>query len=149
MDTAIGVGLILSGTIWFLWSLNAIRKGHQSLHWNMTTGTITRSEITDLSIQKGHGTAPIIQYEFSVRGRTYKSDRVIWGLHLWGARSASAEVTERYQNGEKVKVYYNPDNVGESVLDPGIKNGAILSLIVSIVPVLAGIIQINTGFLLR
>jgi hypothetical protein len=148
METFVGVALILVGAIWLLWSLYSLRKGGKSENWNRTTGIITKSVITDLSIQKGHGTCPIIHYEYSLDGRTYKSDRVTWGnVHSSCARSASAKVTDKYKEGKEVKVYYNPDNIAESVLEPGALQGTMLSLVVSCIPIIAGIIQLKTGFL--
>jgi hypothetical protein len=148
METFVGVALILVGAIWLLWSLYSLRKGGKSENWNTTTGIITKSVITDLSIRKGHGTCPIIHYEYFLNGRTFKSDRVTWGnVHSSGARSASAKVTDKYKEGKEVKVYYNPDSVAESVLEPGAAQGAMLSLVVSCIPIITGIIQLKTGFL--
>jgi hypothetical protein len=148
METFVGVALILVGAIWLLWSLYSLRKGGKSENWNRTTGIITKSVITDLSIRKGHGTCPIIHYEYSLDGRTYKSDRITWGnVHSSCTRSASAKVTDKYKEGKEVKIYYNPDNISESVLEPGAAQGARLSLVVSCIPIIAGIIQLKTGFL--
>jgi len=61
METFAGVALILAGSIWFLWSLNSLWKGSKSEDWSFTTGIITKSDVIDLSIQKGHGTCPIFQ----------------------------------------------------------------------------------------
>lgn len=147
MESFTGFTLILAGTLWFAWSLYSLWKGERSKKWNTTKGIITKSIISE-SFRKGRGTCPIIHYEYFMNGRRLKSDRITWGnVHLSGAKSASREVTDRYKEGKEVRVYYNPDNVAESVLEPGAAQGTILSLIVSCVPIIAGIIQLKTGFL--
>jgi hypothetical protein len=139
METFAGVALILAGSIWFLWSLYSLWKGSKSEDWSITTGIITKSDVIDLSIRKGHGTCPIVHFEYSVLGKTYKSDRIFWGnVHL---------SADKYNKGKKVTVYYNPRNVQEAVLEPGSAHGTMLSLAVSCIPIIAGIVQLMTGFM--
>ena len=148
METFVGVALILAGFIWFLWSLYSLWKGGKSEDWNITTGLITKSDVIDLSIQKGHGTCPIVHYEYSILGKGYKSDRIFWGnVHASGSRDASRRVVDKYKKGKKVTVYYNPLNVQEAVLETGSTQGTLLSLAVSCIPIIAGIVQLMTGFL--
>lgn len=148
METFFGVALILAGSIWFLWSLYSLWKGRRSEDWNITTGIVTKSDVIDLSIRKGHGTCPIVHYEYSLRGKTYESDRIFWGnVHTSGSKDASRRVADKYREGTKVTVHYNPGNVQESVLESGPAQGTLLSLAVSCVPIVAGIVQLMTGFL--
>jgi hypothetical protein len=79
METFFGVALIIAGSIWFLWLLYSLWKGRKSEDWNITTGIITKSDVIDFSIRKGHGTCPIVHYEYSILGKTYKSDRIFSG----------------------------------------------------------------------
>ena len=121
-------------------SLYSLWKGKKSEEWETATGIITKSHVTDLSVQKGHGTCPIVHYQYSLDNRAYKSDRITWGnVHASGARDASQQVADRYREGMEVTVYYNPRNADESVLEPGPATVTLLSLAVSCVPVLAGI----------
>ncbi|UCH82295.1 MAG: DUF3592 domain-containing protein [Nitrospiraceae bacterium] len=148
METFFGVALIFAGSIWLFWSLYSLRKGRKSEDWTMTTGIITMSYVYESSVRKGRGTCPIVHYEYSILGETYKSDRIFWGnVHMSGSREASQRVVDNYKKGKKVTVYYNPRNAEESVLEPGTAKGTLLSLAVSCIPIIAGIVQLMTGFL--
>ncbi|CAB1080207.1 hypothetical protein D1AOALGA4SA_7894 [Olavius algarvensis Delta 1 endosymbiont] len=147
METFFGVALILAGSIWFLWSLYSLWKGGKSEDWNTTTGIITKSKVYE-PYRKGEPSAPTVHYEYSIRGKTYKSDRIFWGnVHVSGTQDAAQEVVDKYKKGKKVTVYYNPLNLQEAVLEPGSAQGTLLSLAVSCIPIIAGIIQLMTGFL--
>jgi hypothetical protein len=148
METFAGVALIFAGSIWFLWSIYSLWKGRKSEEWSITTGITTKSDVIDLSTQKGHGTCPIVHYEYSILEKTYESDRIFWGnFHISGSEDESRKVADKYKKGKKVTVYYNPRNAQEAVLEPGSAQGTLLSLAVSCLPIIAGIIQLMTGFL--
>jgi len=147
MDTFIGISLILAGFVWFLWSLYSLTKGRESENWKITTGIITKSKVFE-PYRKGNPSVPIVHYEYSLYGKTYKSDRIFWGnVHTSGTRAAAQKVVNKYREGTKVTVYYNQSNEGESVLEPGSAQGTLLSLAVSCIPIVAGIVQLITGFI--
>jgi len=147
MDTFIGISLIIAGSIWFLWSLYSLWKGRESDDWNITTGIITKSKVFE-PYRKGNPSVPIVHYEYSLSGKTYKSDRIFWGnVHTSGTLDAAQKVVDKYREGTKVTVYYNPSSAQESVLEPGSAQGTLLSLAVSCIPIVAGIIQLMTGFI--
>jgi len=147
METFFGVALILAGSIWFLWSLYSLWRGGKSEDWNTTTGIITKSKVYE-PYRKGEPSVPIVHYEYSIRGKTYKSDRIFWGnVHVSGTQDAAQEVVDKYSDGTKVTVYYNQRNERESVLEPGSAQGGLLSLVVSCIPIIAGIVKLRTGFI--
>ena len=147
MDTFIGISLILVGSIWFLWSLYSLWKSRDSENWNITTGIITKSKVFE-PYRKGNPSAPIVHYEYSLNGETYKSDRIFWGnVHTSGTLDAAQKVVDKYKEGIKVTVYYNQSNERESVLEPGSTQGTLLSLAVSCIPIVAGIVQLMTSFI--
>ena len=147
MDTFIGISLILAGFVWFLWSLYSLTKGRESENWKITTGIITKSKVFE-PYRKGNPSVPIVHYEYSLYGKTYNSDRIFWGnVHTSGTRAAAQKVVNKYREGTKVTVYYNQSNEGESVLEPGSAQGTLLSLAVSCIPIVAGIVQLITGFI--
>ena len=147
MDTLIGISLIIAGSIFCLWSLYSLKKGRESEEWSTTTGVITKSKIYE-PYRKGEGSVPIVHYEYSHNGTTYRSDRIFWSnAHTSGAQKAAQEVVDKYKEGSKVTVYYNPDNAKQSVLETGAAQGAVLWLVVSGVLIVAGIVQLMTGFM--
>jgi hypothetical protein len=147
MDKFIGVTLILVGSIWFLWSFYTLRKGQKSKDWNIITGIITKSKVTE-PLRKGDPSIPVVHYEYTLNGKTCKSDRICWGnVHASCTLDAAQKVVDKYREGTKVSVYYNKSNVRESVLEPGSSQGILISLVVSCIPIIIGIIQLFTGFI--
>lgn len=147
MEKFIGVTLILVGSIWFLWSFYSLMKGKKSEDWNITTGIITKSYVVEPH-RKGNPSTPIVHYEYTLYGKTYKSDRIFWGnVHISGTLDDSQKVVDRYREGTSVSVYYNQSNVRESVLEPGSTQGTLMSIVVSYIPIIAGIVQLFTGFI--
>jgi len=147
MDTFIGISLILVGFIWFLWSLYSLWKSRGSENLNITTGIITQSKVFE-PYRKGNPAVPIVHYEYSLCGKTYKNDRIFWGnVHTSGTLDAAQKVVDKYREGTKVTVYCNQSNERESVLEPGSAKGTLLSLAVSCIPIVAGIVQLMTGFM--
>jgi hypothetical protein len=145
MEAFFGVALIIAGSIWFIWSFCNLRKSRKSEYWHITTGNITKSYVFE-SYRKGNPAVPIVQYEYSLHGKTYQSDRIFWGnLHTSGTLDAAQQVVNKYRKGTKVTVYFNPNNAKESVLEPDQAQGALLSLAISCIPIIAGIYKLMTS----
>ena len=73
-----------------------------------------------------------------------KGEAIIGMTVIWDLKKSGRD---KYKKGKKVTVYYNPRNAQEAVLEPGSAQGTLLSLAVSCIPIIAGIIQLMTGFL--
>jgi hypothetical protein len=58
---------------------------------------------------------PVVIYEYVLEGRTYSSRRISLGV----SRGRLLKLTEGYEEGGKVLVYYRPDHPSMSVLVPG------------------------------
>lgn len=93
-----------------------IYRAHNSSDWSSVTGMIERSWGSigpDL---------PNIKYTYKVAGKTYQGNTVAFrdvvGIY------EKKRVLNLYPSGKKVDVYFNPDNHGESVLEPGYKKGS-------------------------
>jgi Protein of unknown function (DUF3592) len=96
-----------------------IRRREQAARdWPQASGVIVAS--TTLRQYAGHGTyekSPVIEYEFSHDGRSFRSDH--WRpLNFSVGNSISAQaVTSRYPVGQSVTVFVNPRNPMRSVLE--------------------------------
>lgn len=97
-------------------------KVQKSMSWPSTQGEILQSEV----IQKGSGgysaTSTVyqakIRYQYYVRGRRYKSDKIGIGGNVSTGSKGRAETTVRlYPVGATVDVYYNPENPKEVCLE--------------------------------
>lgn len=88
--------------------------------WATTKGTILNAEIrTEYNRRMGqHTYVPFVEYEYRVRGRTYRGTTVSpVGLQSCSIQSVCQRIVGKYPAGETVPVYYDPDDPEESCLD--------------------------------
>ena len=96
-------------------------NGVESENWPTTDGVVTLSEIYDVRGNKGGVTyGAEILYEY------YVSDKRYLGNHVTSAGQSSSSdldyaqyLINKYPNGTKVTIYYNPNKAEEAVLEPG------------------------------
>jgi hypothetical protein len=71
--------------------------------------------------------APHVVYEYEVNGVTYRGERLKAGIRSFtgNLRKVEQELA-RYPVGGMVRVYYNPDDPAEAVLQPGVSSKAAL-----------------------
>jgi len=99
---------------------------HKSNQWPNTIGKIELSGVkenwsTGSGISKRMYSANI-KYRFIANKAEYVGDRVDFGSAGSMGRSVDADaraLVSRYPPGEEVRVYYNPENPQEAVLEPG------------------------------
>lgn len=114
-----GYGNIVVGLIFIFFSLFLLvffhalfYKSNQSRHWPNTQGVITASERDNDDSGDGN-TAPIhIAYDYSVNNTTYTGNNISFALF----KPANVDI-EKYPVGKAVDVYYNPNQITESVLE--------------------------------
>ena len=126
------VGLLL--TLYNLW---LIIKAKATENWDKTDGTITNSELVDLtSAGEGNSTfKPKIEYSYTLNGNEYKSKRIYFGSHIMTSynKRYSQKLVEKYAKGTKVIVYFDRLNEKQSVLETGIKYQIIIGLILGLI----------------
>jgi len=120
--------LILGRGIWLY------RRGKRTLRWRPVQGRITSSVIEE----RGFGTLFTrqsrhyrgrIRYAYSVDERPYESDRVYFGDDRGHLRQMSVQpLLDRYPEGREVRVFHDPVNPSEAVLERGQTRGALLFL---------------------
>lgn len=118
------------------------QKAEQSVNWPTTSGRVIESRITEHESEDedGHTTytyAPVVRFEYQVAGVTYTSDRLAVGSKI--AISNRKKVEQQiagYPEGKLIRVYYNPQNPSEAVLETRLTSKAEL---------VAGIILIVVG----
>lgn len=102
-----------------------LRRSLKAKRWPVTTGTILSSQVVSRIRNPKTGNryktklyVPVVKYAYEVDGKQLQNDRV----HIGGFNTnipAVAEATaSRYLEGDEVKVYYNPKNPKDSLLDP-------------------------------
>jgi hypothetical protein len=100
------------------------------LGWLVNTNQFTKTsgKITSSTIEVGGSASKnaigwnfIIEYEYEVLGKVYKSSRVLYGYTGSSNRDYAESYVKKYPEGETVLVYYHPDRPEESVLEPFVR----------------------------
>lgn len=119
------------------------QKARQSVNWPTTSGRVIESRISEHESEDedGHTTstyAPVVRFEYQVEGVTYTSDRMGVGSNI--AISNRKKVEQRiagYPQGRLVRVYYNPQNPAEAVLETRLTSKA--ELVTGIILIVVGL----------
>ncbi len=138
---ALGVSFTRSG-------LRGIRYAWGSKAWPSTPGeivSVTIEEQKPISEHDRHPTyRPIVAYSYSIGGKSFGgqhrkfNDDVI----VYGSEEKAQAAIAQYPVGQKVKVYYEPDNPRNAVLEPGKAGPAWRTLSAGILCLVLGIIPI-------
>lgn len=113
-----GFGLLV---LWFAFAFTSyVRRAHK---WPVTRGRIVASDVE--AYQQADEDSrdpyykPSVVYTYEVNGRQYSGDRVTMGVKISASLPGIARrMAAKYPVGNEVDVYYNPQNISESVLQP-------------------------------
>lgn len=130
--TFFGVVFLIVGIAISVWGIQAVRRSHASRNWPTTEGTVVSSAIerSGRSVVQNHRAE--IEYEYSVKGITHSSGAVSCGDYGSAFSSHAREIVERYPQGKKVPVYYDPQDPSVAVLEPGSSWGAYIPLLIGV-----------------
>lgn len=135
-----------------------------SLHWPTTSGKITRCGVIEEVIEEKteHDNRPTttrmrhryqvdLRYAYRVGKRDFNGTEIDWGgTMISGLREVAEKTAAKYHPGQSVKVYYDPDQPGQAVLEPASGEGALGPLIgAAVCAVVGGLfltILIKVGF---
>jgi hypothetical protein len=93
-----------------------------SRKWPASSGTVTASTLEQSPDNKRRFRAAV-QYRYRVGEKDYQSNRIFWGGSE-GRQKPMASVVASYPAGRKVKVFYDPQNPAEAVVDPVRNSGS-------------------------
>ena len=111
------------------------RLAEQSKQWFKTTGVVVKG--FNISVSRLS-----FLYEFEVNGIKYHGKKPFISTTYKNLNVKSAiELTEKYPQGAKIAVFYNPSNPKQSVLEPGRKEGVAAALVVVVLLFIAGFIS--------
>ena len=128
--------VVMSLTIFFLVGvkissegLTAYRKAEASQSWPFVEGIVKNSEVVrtkDGSIKKGsrYSYRPDILYEYEIDLKKYVSNHIQVALVGRGDPTYAQQTVHRYPAGASVRVYVNPSDPYDSVLEPGLQSEA-------------------------
>jgi uncharacterized membrane protein YfcA len=106
-------------------------KARQSQSWPSALGKVLESRVmTTISSGEDGSTdmyKPYVKYEYSADGVRYTNDKLRVGMTISSSKTRSSqEMVDRHPVGSDVRVYYNPANPGDSVLEQKGPSGVLL-----------------------
>jgi len=101
---------LVMGILFIVFGIRNHSLGNQSEHWPSVQGKLVGESRSIRKKQRVH-----ISYEYSVQGATYKNSRV----NFQDDKSSKKTISSKYNVGDSLPVYYNPENPEQSVLMPG------------------------------
>ena len=120
MNFVQGGALLLAGSGFFLYkTVFTVRDGILSQSWPSTQGTVVEARIEQYRTTGGTTSEKTIGYffyEYSVDQETYSSNR----LNFFSISGDPVTAAKQFQPGEKVTVYYDPDDPERAVIELGL-----------------------------
>ena len=112
-DNLLGGGLLLIGASFFLYnSVIAIAASFGQVSWQQTEATVTEAFTTTSSGTKPR-TSVHFKYVYIVNDREYSSHR----YSLADASGAEFEGVKRFDEGDRITIYYDPENLSMAVVE--------------------------------
>ncbi len=100
-----------------------LREARASVTWPAVDGRIVESELAFELIKSGHNVhrqyKAHVVYEYSIGGRTYRSDRVAFNDDGGSGPQPVQRTVNRYPRGARVTVYCDSRNPQTAVLERG------------------------------
>jgi len=121
VETAIGMVFFLVGVVTLgIAAIDSIR-GFRARHW-----AILEAVVLDRGIKTHRGRrnwfVPTVRYRYQVEGRTYESNRIMFGHLSTTDRNDAERFMSYFEIGRPVPVYVSPVHPHVSVVKPGVDN---------------------------
>ena len=117
-------------------------RGRKQLSWEGVDGTITAARVTF----DGEYYRPEIEYSYSYDGRALRGEKVRSFPLLVNWKGPARRVVAKYPPGSVVKVFVNPENPFESVLERGGDSRfLVLLLFIAAVFLIVGLALLKSG----
>lgn len=124
--TSVGVGFTYI-------NVNTILAAAASGSWPYVEGQVTWTQFR-------HSDSHVYQkvrYRYVVGGREYSSEQISFARAHRPARSK--QTARRYTEGQSVRVYYNPENPANAVIEPGLSYFPFLLLLLGLAFLVVGV----------
>jgi hypothetical protein len=94
-----------------------------------TTGRVTHSEVTSHSGRRSRTYGAKIEFDYSVGGDSFHGDRVRYGAMSSSDAAWARAVAAAHPVGSTAKVFYNPADARDALLQPGLEGGDLMLLL--------------------
>ena len=141
----LSLALIALGILLIRKNAKSKQKANECMGWPTVLGRVTRSEVVKSESSNEDGTTysytPHIEYVYHVLGQNYTSTQVVFGGFIsTGSPKASQLVVNKYPLNDSLRVFYNPANPREAILEQTVGSGAKGALIGGIILVIVGVL---------
>lgn len=137
---------VLIGLFLLLRSKRDKEKAAQSLKWPSVVGKVVEARMLESTSTDSDGDSSTtyrahVKYEYEIAGAWYTNDKIGVGMVVSTSGTKKAQETlARYPVGSTVKVYYDPNNPADSVLEQ--KASSNLTLILGIIFLAVGLCMV-------
>jgi len=139
------VFVLAGGATLFLWGIPTIQKAYASQSWPSVQGTITVSNLVTNTDSDGTTYKADIGYNYIASEQTQSGTNVTFGAYSSSNASEMRSIVNRYPLGTSVKVYVDPKDPTNSVLEPGVSLGSFLAAGVGLLFFILGIVMVFQG----
>jgi len=112
-----------------------IYRGYKSETWEKAEGRIVSTSIDYAGHTYGRGAVafytPAITYRYEVNGIERQGTRLKFGGH-WPFPGAAERLRNQYREGQRVVVFYNPEDPDKAVLESGVSSDNVFAFWVGI-----------------
>jgi hypothetical protein len=115
------LGFLIPGLIIGALGVTTISKAKDSAKWSATNGKVVVSQLMVSGSSKGNSYSPLIRYQYHVGESQFEGQNIGFGVGFAATRRLAEPYLVKYPLESSVTVYYNPQNLGESVLENGLR----------------------------
>jgi hypothetical protein len=135
--------LLLFGvaTIAYIQGAGVLYKAYHSTKWSTAQGVVISSTVTyhRYSGKGGAYYTPDVTYRYTVGSVPYVGDTICFASIATHNKDDMGKIAGRYPAGHEVKVYYDPANPPDSVLEPGVTFDSWTKVLVASLFLMAGL----------
>jgi hypothetical protein len=133
--------------------IGLIGTANASQRWQQSSGVITASEVVGECYVRNARCTLNIAYSYQVNGVQHQGDRLYIGydrLHpVARAQAYGEKYKTAYPIGLKTVIHYNPNDPGQSVLEPGVSKRSFARLVAGVVLAVQGGLLVFAFFALK
>jgi hypothetical protein len=140
---AMGVVVVIFGSIFLAWALSAYAKGDEAQSWPKVPGKVVQSGVvTSTDDEHAMLYSAYVKYNYTVNGVPYSSTRITpMDTGSTDPRPAISTIT-KYQVGQGVVVMYDPSHPGYSLLETDPGNSSIVFMVAGLLIIAFGVLII-------
>ncbi len=131
---------VVGGIGMMVWGWMVMAKGRQTKQWPKVAGTITHS----VPASDTGDLLPLIEFSYQVDGQSLKHN-FEFPSGTMPTPEFNNQYLQRYPVGKQVDVFYEPGNVENATLEPGMAQGDWLILVIGIIAVIVGVAMFAAG----